>query len=441
MVTLRIDPRAAAAFDQRARELLARVTQRQRGTRISTWEPDIQIKATITEADIIGDIDYGLSNSEGKRISLEFTHQRETYVLGEEDYRLLDQLVAAALKDRELRTLVSARTLEDTARKWIRQRFRGETTEEFSSYATASLECQIESFRVWIPVDQLYVQQPFQLGNSEIQIISRDFIQSIGSSALDKQDRNSVDERFGKYQGHAAIVVNAVGDPKRAQEVALLTAEKTLAGLSLLSPAAFKCTIASAASLWGSKRLKLATTLLFSGAEMRQTNEGMIGPAPQSQFIDTARLRDFQPMIRSLHLVLTAETSSELAAKLVDALQVYARGVASPDPAEKLIYTFVALEMILLRNANEAVQDNVATRIAFLIGESVEERRRIISTTKNGYALRSAFVHHGARIEDTNAADEMLAVAWRALVELLNAPQRYRDVNELIRMLEDRKLQ
>jgi hypothetical protein len=65
----------------------------------------------------------------------------------------------------------------------------------------------------------------------------------------------------------------------------------------------------------------------------------------------------------------------------------------------------------------------------------------VVATVKSGYALRSAFVHHGVQVGDTVAADAMLMVAWRTLVALLDCARRYRDVNELIKVLEDRKLQ
>jgi hypothetical protein len=71
----------------------------------------------------------------------------------------------------------------------------------------------------------------------------------------------------------------------------------------------------------------------------------------------------------------------------------------------------------------------------------VAERKEIISTVKEGYALRSKFVHHGVQVGDSNAADKMLRGAWDTLVKLLGAPQRYRDLNDLVQMLEDRKLQ
>jgi hypothetical protein len=439
MATVTLDPRATAALDQRGLELLRYVTRIERNNNEKGWEPDIRVKATIAETDIIGDVDYGLSTGEGKRISLEFSHEHSTYAIGESDYCKVDELIIAVFKNRELRALAAEKTVEDITRKWIRQRFRGETEQEFTCYLTGALESQVAAFRVWVPIDQLYVEQPFELGNSRVDIISRELIQGFGAPDVERIRR--AEESFGKYQGHAAIVVAAQGDPLRVRELALRAAEKTLAALSLLSPGVFRCTIASAASLWGSKRLRSATTILFADEKLKQCTEGHVGPPPQSQVIDAHRYRTFEPIIRSLHALLLAETSNQLASKLVDALQVYYRGVSSSDAAEKLIYTFVSLEMILLRNANEAVQDNVATRIAFLIGQSVDERRLIISTVKEGYALRSAFVHHGVQVGDTNKADEMLKVAWRALVELLNAPQRFRDVNELIKALEDRKLQ
>jgi hypothetical protein len=136
-----------------------------------------------------------------------------------------------------------------------------------------------------------------------------------------------------------------------------------------------------------------------------------------------------------------ADSSKTLASKVIDALKVYYRGVSSPDPAEKLIYVFVALEMILLRDSNEAIQDSMATRMAFLVGRSIEDRRSIIAKVKAGYSLRSGFIHHGVQVGDVTAANEFLNVAWFTLVQLLGAAQQHRDQSDLIKALDDRKLQ
>jgi hypothetical protein len=100
----------------------------------------------------------------------------------------------------------------------------------------------------------------------------------------------------------------------------------------------------------------------------------------------------------------------------------------------------IALETLLLRDTNEAVQDNVATRVAFLIGKNVDERRSIIADFKVGYSLRSGFVHHGSLIDEAEKAEKFLAIAWHAIMVLLDSPIRFKNRSELLRYLEDRKL-
>jgi hypothetical protein len=49
----------------------------------------------------------------------------------------------------------------------------------------------------------------------------------------------------------------------------------------------------------------------------------------------------------------------------------------------------------------------------FLVGENLEERKKIVESTKKTYGLRSRFVHHGSPIEDLNTLDEFLFYAWQ----------------------------
>ena len=65
MTELAIDPRAAAAIDDRAKRLIVAVRQvpRRRPSGPS-WQPDIPIAATLSETDIVGEIDAGTTDAQ-----------------------------------------------------------------------------------------------------------------------------------------------------------------------------------------------------------------------------------------------------------------------------------------------------------------------------------------------------------------------------------------
>jgi hypothetical protein len=441
MAKIQLDPRAAQAIDGRGDAILESVSRLATEPVKQSWTPEVAVAATLGEIDIIGRIDVGQVDVSGAQVAVEFNHEGRRYGLMGKEYQAVHAVVAMFLKDRDVRSKVSKRTLEALVRGWIVKRYVGEIKEALAAYASSEFDASISAFRVWVPIDQLYLQRPIQLGLAEIREISSAMLQEIADGATSEEGRARFEAQFRPYQGHAAIIVNWEGDRIRAREAALEVAESTLGALSLLSPAASHCEISSGACLWGSKRVRQATSIYFSDGKMVGSSKGVLGPMPQSQALDNASIQHFTPILRALHLLLTADSSRTLASKVIDSLKVYYRGISSPDPAEKLIYVFVALEMILLRDSNEAIQDSMATRMAFLVGRSIEERRSIIAKVKAGYALRSAFIHHGVQVEDVTAANEFLNVAWHSLVQLLGAAQQHRDQGDLIKALDDRKLQ
>lgn len=436
-----MDPRAAQAIDDRAVRLLGGIRKSDRDPPAPAWQPDVVTQATLTEKDIIGEVDAGRNAPDGKRVSLDFVHQGHNYTLEGPDYDGVHQLVAMLLKSKAISQQFAERTVERVLRDWLRKRFRGAIESSFCPYALSELAPLVAEYRVWVPIQHLHLQHSLKLGTADVLPISQDVLHQMTSTISPEDVRARLGETLLKYQGHAAVVAVYRGDPERVRELGIRLAQKTLAALTLLSPAAFSCLLSTSASLWESKHLRQATTLLLREERLVGVSQGVLGPPPHAQMIRTEELSTFAPILHGLHHLLLSKPTRALATKVVDALQVYYRAIASSDPAETLIYVFVALEMILVRDANEPLQDNVATRIAFLVGSSLDDRRSIVTTIKSGYALRSKFVHHGARVADTQAADQFLVVAWRAFVALLDAAQRYQDQNELISTLEDRKLQ
>jgi hypothetical protein len=82
----------------------------------------------------------------------------------------------------------------------------------------------------------------------------------------------------------------------------------------------------------------------------------------------------------------------------------------------------------------------LADRLAFLIGETLDERRKIVEITKKTYSERSKFVHHGQGSKESDLLDEFLVFAWKALANILLNLSSFASRADLISFLNDRKL-
>lgn len=441
MPEVKIDPRAAAAIDERAAHLIAavqRVPLRRQSA--PTWQPDIPIAADLSEADIVGEVDMGTANRDGQFQSLEFVHEGVKHSLNGDGYRALRSLATQALKAQPIGNLATAGWVEQTLRNWTKATFRGECSQGASDFLATTLSAEVAQISVWVPLEQLHVQDTIRLGRSELRPVTPAFLASMVAKAP-LEYREQMAARLKRYSGAAALVVDCESSPDKAREIALNVVERTLGVLSLLSPGALHASAASGVCLWGSHRRQSASTFELRADGHSSSWEGATAPFPGSEIFDRTRAVEFEPILKSLHELLSADGKNAFAEKVLDALSVYRRAVISPEPAEKLIFVFVALEMLLVRDGNESLQDNVATRMAFLVGQDVPARKAIRKTVKEAYALRSKFIHHGNASVDLDAANPFLLIAWHTLLELVAATTRFSHKDELIEALEERNLQ
>ena len=367
-------------------------------------------------------------------------HEGVKHSLNGDGYRALRSLATQALKAQPIGNLATAGWVEQTLRNWTKATFRGECSQGASDFLATTLSAEVAQISVWVPLEQLHVQDPIRLGRSELRPVTHAFLANMVAKAP-VEYREQMAARLKRYSGAAALVVDCESSPDKAREAALNVVERTLGVLSLLSPGALHASEASGVCLWGSHRRQSASTFEIRADGHSSSWEGATAPFPGSEVFDRTRAVEFEPILKSLHELLSADGKTAFAEKVLDALSVYRRAVISPEPAEKLIFVFVALEMLLVRDGNESLQDNVATRMAFLIGADVQGRRQIVKTVKEAYALRSKFIHHGNMQVRAEEADPFLLAAWRCLLELVNAIDRFASKDDLLNDLDDRKLQ
>jgi hypothetical protein len=134
---------------------------------------------------------------------------------------------------------------------------------------------------------------------------------------------------------------------------------------------------------------------------------------------------------------------SEWSDEVKTAIYLYSQSALQTNPAEKLLTILIPLESLLLKNRSEPITDNIAHRLAFTIGEDLDERRHIVQVTRAAYELRSAFVHHLRPIErdeDLETVRRFMEFAWLFFLTLGASANIYPDKAAFLNLLDDRKL-
>jgi hypothetical protein len=78
--------------------------------------------------------------------------------------------------------------------------------------------------------------------------------------------------------------------------------------------------------------------------------------------------------------------------------------------------------------------------MAFLIGDSKDARRAIITNVSQAYRLRSAFIHRGTSITELEVVRQFLLYAWQTFRALLYRVNDIDSKQSLLQELDDGKL-
>jgi hypothetical protein len=141
---------------------------------------------------------------------------------------------------------------------------------------------------------------------------------------------------------------------------------------------------------------------------------------------------EFIDMIRNngldiLSNVLLQAEKSDFQNQVLNSLFIYSQSALAVDVEDKLIYVLVAVESILLRDANEPIQQNIGERMAFLLENTADKRKAIIKNVKEVYAVRSKFIHHGQTIDEMELITTFMSNTYRFFLVLIMNINKYKN--------------
>lgn len=109
------------------------------------------------------------------------------------------------------------------------------------------------------------------------------------------------------------------------------------------------------------------------------------------------------------------------------------------EPSDKLVYILVALETLLLKDPNEPIMQNISERMAFVVRDTVEERKSVVRLVKEIYSLRSKFIHHGQSIDNMERLEKFMAEASWFFVKISMDINAYITKEAFMEKLEEMK--
>ena len=124
---------------------------------------------------------------------------------------------------------------------------------------------------------------------------------------------------------------------------------------------------------------------------------------------------------------------------IITSLELYSKSSIARDVSERLIYIFAALEYVFLKNNSESIQQNVSERMAIFKGDTIKEKKEIVSNFKTAYSLRSSFVHHGHEIKAIEELKTFMKCVWTVFISLIQDINNFESKELFIEAIEERK--
>ena len=452
-----LHPEAAKNFEEKARGLLEAVAPETEPepTEAPTdmFRPGGHVVATFDADELPNFSITGQSDRLGRTTARYFEHEGRRYGLEGEQYQALARLSEAVQRTKAFRELVSTKWVEDRILDWMKAEFDGSAAPALGDYLTERCEEDVREHELWFPVSHLSVESDLPFGNVVFRTITEDLMDKMVEDVQGaKEGRDAtyaaqLDMRMtrerAELQGLATATVKVSAEPVRAYEVALRESERAVAALRIYQVAATTTPeVTSYCALLGRENVEGIKHLEMENNRIRTTSDQTVGnPVLHWHLSD----HDVRNHTRSLGFgevgkLLALGKRTRFQETLLDALLLYSRSTREKDIAGKLVYTFAAMESVLLRNDTEPIQQNVGERMAFINQSTAEKRRDVIRNYKSVYALRSKFVHHGHTIEERDTVWHFMIEAWALFTNLAKDSSRFATKEALIDYLEGMKL-
>jgi hypothetical protein len=327
---------------------------------------------------------------------------------------------------------------------WLTETLERQRTDLLSEYIAGRSADNIKVHDLWLPLFRTYSNRDFHIGDVVFRTITREIMDEwwsrVPPHVLEKPEQMAaLRRRRSRLQGLLAACVTVRAERKKAIELARTSALNAIALVTLLSPANLSSRWTCYSTLIGLEAVGSSSELFMKGGNIDQISGSSHTQQDSDWLIHESA--DLRPgLLEALGDLARNRATTEFRSALYDALILYSRQCHAIEISDKIVFTFAALESILLRDNSEPIQKNLGERMAFVSGKDIAERKQIIKTVEEIYKHRSAFVHHGQTPRHVASLDSFLVYAWTTMVNLLGAVNQYRTRAALLGALEDRKL-
>lgn len=447
---LDIHPSAQENINSKAGMLLSLLKIIQREPSLaSSAVSEIPVTATITENEIIGEIQESSSDHAGRTTERYFQHNGNRVGLVSSDYQKLIALAESIQRIPSVRDRLSQDFIEEALFSWLKERYRGNFSEvPFMSNLQDAAKNNVKKITVFIPIASTVVEEPFEFCGITIQNISKSIIDEFVGDAkkVPAEYRDNVNKLFedlrSEFQGRAAVKMQLECEPKYANDVGVEKARGITDLLGIYSRAVLIPDVKSVSKIKGTENIEQCTTItLMDSGGFQVTKQILDRASARHWMISKTDILEFRSCgLDILSSIYLKQNPSDFETAILNMSYLYSKAAFSSEPMAKLIYMLSALESTLLKNENEPIQQNLAERMAIFSAQELEKRKDIVKNVKAVYGLRSKYLHHGHSTNELEQIGRFFFNVWVFFVNLINSSNRFQTKEDFLAAIDDHKL-
>lgn len=414
---------AAGSIDRKGVELLGLGTRRPLKQSAREPFPSRQKPvATITDMDMIGEPKLSYSDISGRTVARYFWENKSERGLFDGDYTYLRRLVEHVLKTKPFNFGFSHEFIEEQIFEWWKGRLCFTESRSLSEYLVESAEDALTDHHLIVPLSGIEIEHAFQIGDILVAPMDTNLIEEMKISAISRgmADPALIAARFDKMAreiGHlTGINVEIVGEARFAKSKAQSIAFQVAEMFRFMCPAALTWNIAYPCFPHGCHHHRTTSVFTLSGHKISHISEGILDTGMFTWRMSRSELdHHMKSGFENYSIFFQSGELTQFQSRVGKSIGTYSEGVGTYNTNNRLIYAMSALEHLFLRNEQEPIQSGVGERIAFLIAQTADERRNVVSNFKKAYALRSKQVHHLSTVDDESTLSQFFINAWIAL--------------------------
>lgn len=439
---------AKRRFDDLGQSLLRRVTRVRNPSAPapSSFSPNVFTTRTITDSDIIGDIQLGWQNYHGELTGIAVAEAGGSLTgLVGPDYSELEALAVAMAKTEPFRSTASVQFLRTQIVEWTKERYRGQSSSGCADFVLRALESQAAEHRMLFPISDLHVQSPLKLGPVTVSTFPDSMFEHLESTQGDSRSslaRAELSRSWRKdFQGAAVAEASVFGEPIRAREIASERVELAIGVLRFFAPGHLDAGVTSRVARWGYAPQRSDSVFFVNASGHFSSMSSKIVDRPGTMVVDDDSCAILlEAGLSEMRDVLSRDDRTELEQALLTGMITFGRAALTSDNRERIIWYCAGLESMLLRNSSEPISHNLSERLAMYSYGAVDERAAAVNDVRKAYSLRSRFVHHGAEIGESEIVSRFARHGLVLFSRITKNVSRYGSKQELLDHIDRMKL-